>query len=227
MNETDLSNIDETNSIAMSDSIHSLRKNDYSVLLSSKSVANALVSVFSSAEQGKELQRRIASIKDKYDKLASSFITKKEVDSTYVSKETLEAVLPSLLTRKQMESLLKKYVSQNDLDKCKGDAEKLAQKLADEMTDFVGAAMVGINSSGAAGGTAAGGGAAGGGGEGGDGNNKIKTVNKKPDNSGHIRLTFGSSSADEVHNEYDHYIYKFSRPVAQGYFEWYRTSKKY
>lgn len=140
---TDISNIEN------SDFLHIFRKDEWQKnLLSYKNKSISLSTVFSSAAELNALKQKILSISSDFMALSAKFITKNEVNSTYVSKETLENTTPSLLKYDYMESLTANYVTGEKAIRNAAECRKEANKLADEMTDYVGAAMVGINQSG-------------------------------------------------------------------------------
>lgn len=204
-----------------------LRKNEFDSILSYKSKAKQLSSLYDTAAALKALEDRMNSVYSKMAALSAKFIAIEKTKSKYALESTLENDRPALLTYDNMESLISRYATDENMEDYAAQARKEANRLADEMTDFAAAAMVGINQSGA--GAAAGAVVpAGGSGEGGgdSGGSGYKTVNEAPDNSGHIVVGY-SSDVGVLHNKYDGYIYKFNRAVQIDKFEWYRTNQKF
>lgn len=143
----DLENL--SSAVLSTDLIHALKINESnSVLLSYKAFPNALSSVFESTSLLKTIEDKIIAIKLSADALFRKFPTKQWTDNAIASKETLNNITPSLLTYDAMNSMLEKYVNETNLKEKGATARQEALKLADEMTDFVGAALVGINQSG-------------------------------------------------------------------------------
>lgn len=134
--------------ILSSDFLHLLRKTDGSIVLSEKAQTISFSSFFETSDKLKAIEEKLKAIEIASNQLSAKFVTKSFVDSTYVSKEMLENTTPAFLTYETMESLLNKYVTENNLKEKGASARQDALRMADEMTDFVGAAMVGINQSG-------------------------------------------------------------------------------
>lgn len=148
MNVLDVAKLTNLINIEESDFIHVVRKNEFGSILSYKSETISLSSTFSTASEIQELRKKIEEIKSNFEALSASFITKAETDKKYVSKETMDNTTPSLLTYSNMESLTANYATTDKANAKAADARKEANRLADEMTDFTAAAMVGINQSG-------------------------------------------------------------------------------
>ena len=141
-----LQDIQETTIIVpLTDYTHVLRLDTNKIFLSNKSIANSLTTVFSSTEEANSILARISAIKTKYDSLSAIFIDKKETEKSYVSKDTLESTLPSILNSTELDSDIEQHANQDNLNAKNSLATKETNALAIEMTDYVGAAMVGIN----------------------------------------------------------------------------------
>ena len=135
-------------SIAKSDNLHFLRMKD-EMLLSNKGKASMLCAFYEDATILPKLKTKIDQIKLSVDTLFEKFATKQLVDTLYTSKETLENTIPVFLTHDNMDDMIAKYATEDMLGEKGAEARKEANRLADEMTDFAGAAMVGINQGGA------------------------------------------------------------------------------
>lgn len=152
MNIDNINIINELNSnLTNSDNLHILR--DYKeILLSYKGKSILLTDIFESLSNIKNIQSKLSSIEISANAFFDKFITKSEVDEMFTSKTVMNNITPSLLTYAEMDNLLSKYVNENNLIEKGADAAQEAIRLADEMTDFAGAAVVGINQSGGGGG---------------------------------------------------------------------------
>ena len=143
-----------TGTVLGTDLLHILREDD-GLLMSNKEKASLFASsLFEAPAKLSAIKERLESLKASAEVLFNhTFDTKSHVDSTYVSKTTLENTTPSLLAYSEMDNLISKYVDEDNLTEKGASVRQEAIRLADEMTDFAGAAVVGINQSGGGGNT--------------------------------------------------------------------------
>lgn len=146
MTITDIQNLQTVN-VEGNDFSQIFRKNEFDLTLSYKYGVNALKKLFVNADTVNDLKQKIENLSANFQILVEKFATKEEVDKSYIKKETLEARKPSFLTNSGMENLLSKYTTEDKMTEKEKNVRKEANRLADEMTDFIGAAMVGINQS--------------------------------------------------------------------------------
>ena len=130
------------------DFVHIAREDEVNpVLLSYKSKIVSLDSLIVKNEEFNALRNSLNSLKARLETFVENFAKKQQVDAAYTSKEQKENVTPSFLTVQNFEQILEKYVTDLDLRDKENLDRKEATKMYDEMTDFAGAAMVGINQS--------------------------------------------------------------------------------
>ena len=147
MNIENISQLNEVSPLSASDMLHIIRSNEYSILLSYKEKAKELSDVFQDATLINSLMKDLNSLTSQLKNISSSMLTRASAKSTYVMKDIFEAQKEQLLTYSNMNSIISKYVTDDDMKNKAAQARAEAHKLADEMTDFAGAAMVGINQS--------------------------------------------------------------------------------
>ena len=130
--------------VQLEDRFHAMRIDESNVLLSYKTKFNELSACYLMAH---DLNESIAKVSDLFTKtvlLSTNYVLKKTIDETYARKDTLENKKPGLLTRSQMDALIAKYATPNDVAEKTGAVKEYAYKLQEEMTDLIGAALIGI-----------------------------------------------------------------------------------
>lgn len=142
-----ISAINEAPELSSNDMLHIIRSNEYSFLLSYKEKAKELSDVFQDASIVNSLMKEINTLTSQLKTISSSILTRSSAKSTYVLKDIFEAQKSQLLTYDEMQTIIAKYVTDDDMKNKAAQARAESHKLADEMTDFAGAAMVGINQS--------------------------------------------------------------------------------
>lgn len=147
----DITGIQQLNSISSpilsSDQLHVFKANEYNAVLSYRVNSAALENHFYPI---KEINDAIQSLKEKLSslsQLSSTMLTQTLAKQTYASNDMLNNKKTLLLTNSEMEALINKYPTQDIMDSKANELYADARRLADEMTDFTGAAMVGINQS--------------------------------------------------------------------------------
>lgn len=143
----DVSFLPQTFSIETGDFLHIFRANEYSMLLSYKSSAMHLLEVFQNASILSRLKSELEAAQQELATISSTMLLRSEAKTTYASLETLQSKKEQLLTNSSMDTIVSKYVTEDDMKNKAAQARTEAHKLADEITDFTGAAMVGINQS--------------------------------------------------------------------------------
>ena len=148
MNAADISTLNNLTTLTGNDFFHVLKDGSYGFLFSNKSKLNTILNLYNTSATTTKINNlltRISSIETKVNLLVNRFETKETLDSTYISKESVSSAIESFLTKDTMDSLISNLVKRNDTREKEELAKKEARKMADEMTDFIGAAMVGIN----------------------------------------------------------------------------------
>lgn len=147
MDIENVSQLNEVSTLSASDMLHAIRSNEYSLYLSYKEKAKRLTDVYQDASILNTFKNSIDSLMSQLSSVSSSMLTRSAAKSTYVLKDVFESQKNKLLTYDSMNSIVSKYVTDDDMKNRAAQVRAEAQKLADEMTDFTGAAMVGINQS--------------------------------------------------------------------------------
>lgn len=147
MNIENVSQLNEVPALSASDMIHIIRNNEYALFLSYKEKAKEMKDVYQDISILNTFKSSIDSLMSQLRSVSSSMLTRSEAKSIYVLKDVFESQKNQLLTHDNMNSIISKYVTDDDMKNKAAQARAEAQKLADEMTDFAGAAMVGINQS--------------------------------------------------------------------------------
>ena len=143
-----IENIETATNLLSSDFMHVLCTDGAdSMLLSYKSKIANLDSFLVKKEEIVKLQTLLNELKTRLKTFVKNFSTKAQIDSTYVSKEQKENAVPSFLTVQNFNQILEKYVTDLDLRDKENLDRKESTKMYDEMTDFAGAAMIGIGQS--------------------------------------------------------------------------------
>lgn len=136
--------------ISTSDKMHLIRsdENILSLLLSYKSNVNLLSSFYLLASN---LNNSITTINNLINNtaknLSNDYVLKSTIDSTYIKQIVVDNFKTKLLTRTQLDSILEKYPNAQEINKLAHDVKEYSYKLQEEMTDFAGAAMIGIGQS--------------------------------------------------------------------------------
>lgn len=147
MEIVNVSMLEQIYDILSSDQFHLIRQNDYSVLASYRSQAANLGDVFISVSAVNALKDRLDATMNELATLSNSMLMRTEGDGLYMKTETIDAKTPALVTNSSLATTLSKYPKQETLNAKQQELYAEARRLADEMTDFTGAAMVGINQS--------------------------------------------------------------------------------
>lgn len=147
INVENVSKLNEVTSLSAFDMIHIFRSNNYAILLSYKEKAKEMTDVFQDPAILNTLKSEIDSAMTQLRSVSSSMLTRSEAKSTYVLKDIFESQKNQLLTYDNMNSIVSKYVTTDDMMDRAAQVRAEVQKMADEMTDFTGAAKVGINQS--------------------------------------------------------------------------------
>ena len=147
MTTTDVSYLSNLFSVLNTDNIHVFRAEEYGSILSYRAYTKNLQNVFQDSSILDTIKNEIDTMMNELKTLSSSMLTKTEAKATYVLSDKLNSEKESLLTFSEMNSTISKYVDEDALNNKAAQLRAEANKLADEMTDFVGAAMVGINQS--------------------------------------------------------------------------------
>lgn len=141
-----ISKLDSVNALSSNDMLHILKNSEYS-LLSYKEQAKELTDIYQDVSILKKLKDELNSLTAELNRVSSSILTKTEANSKYATKELYESKKEELLTHSMMDSMISKYVTDDIKDSKAYDLFADCKKLAEEMTDFAGAGMVGINQS--------------------------------------------------------------------------------
>ena len=137
--------VQETNSCGYSDFWHILRESSEGISLSYKNKLNSLLNHdYVQASKIDDVKSEADKIETAIDDLLKKFIDRSTMESKYAKKTYLNNKLPLLLTNTEMNSILENYVNDNEISSKAAQLEEYANKLAEEMTDFGGAALVGI-----------------------------------------------------------------------------------
>ena len=150
MDIEDFSNVSKQNNVATSNYTFVIRNNEYQIPMSYRGSVSVFSNLFFKPSLLEDMLKEINAVKKTLSDLSGTFETRTHADSIYIKKTAIEAKLPALLTNSMMESLTAQYATADMMKKKAADARAQAHKAADEMTDFTGAAMVGINQSQAA-----------------------------------------------------------------------------
>lgn len=143
----DINALNTTDSVLSSDFIHIFRLNDYSMLLSYKEKINNITNKYQDISIIKSLQNELSTLMTQLNSLSNTLLTQSFATLNYSSLESLDAQKNQLLSKNLMDELMSKYINETDMENKAYQIKTEAQKLADEITDYVGAAMVGINQS--------------------------------------------------------------------------------
>ena len=142
-----ITQLNEISSVVDSDSFHILRSNEYSIFLSYREQARRFKDIYQDVSIIDSFKKEITALVQELKEISSSMLTRSAANSTYATLDYFNAKKEQLLTESTMASLISKYVTKNDALSKAGELRAEARKLADEMTDFGAAAMVGINQS--------------------------------------------------------------------------------
>lgn len=148
MDIIDLKDIEELPFLEESDLFHTMRMSENSVLLSYRVLGEKFKDIFQSVELLAKLNNEINALLEELNEVSSSMIKRNEAKELYASKDTFSVRKEKLLTKSNMDSIVSKYVTDDDMNSYSEQVITEAHKFADEITDFVGAAMVGINQTG-------------------------------------------------------------------------------
>ena len=146
-------NLDTIDITTRTDSVLLYNYNEYKDLLAKKTTLSRFSSLYplrSSINVFSNISSLVADVETKLNNLnstAANYAIKTESDSKFGKKKTIENKTPSFLTTEKKDAMLSKIVNIDDVKTAGAEARALANQLADEITDFVAAAMVGIRMS--------------------------------------------------------------------------------
>ena len=138
---SDLELLKSSDIIVEEDNFHILRKNTFGNILSFRSLIDNLNVFYERKSSLDDYRQKVESILSNLETLVSSFITKKEVDEKYATKDNLKNWLTPILTRSKLQKKLQKFTNRNKVNEkikhCKEEAHKAAAEMTEEVMYFI------------------------------------------------------------------------------------------